>query len=71
MKAIATATAALAASPALAHTGHIAETGGHNHWLGLAALILAALVGARLALHLAAERARRRAAERAAARRDL
>jgi mannose/fructose/N-acetylgalactosamine-specific phosphotransferase system component IIC len=23
--------------PALAHTGHVAEAAGHNHWIGLAA----------------------------------
>ena len=67
MKAIAAVPSALlvlAASPALAHPGHIAESAGHSHWLGLLALVLALLVAGRLALHLAAERARRRAAAR-------
>lgn len=69
--ALSSALVTLAASPALAHTGHLAESGGHSHWLGLAALVLAGLVAARLALHLATQRARRRADERrAAARRD-
>lgn len=38
------ASAALAAMPAqaLAHGGHIGELAGHSHWIGLAALGLAA-----------------------------
>ena len=27
----------LGVTPALAHTGHVAEAAGHSHWLGLAA----------------------------------
>jgi uncharacterized membrane protein YfcA len=58
MKAIATSLfLALAASPALAHPGHVAESGGHSHWLGLAALGLATVVAARWALRVAARRA--------------
>jgi len=29
--------ATVAAMPALAHTGHVVDAAGHNHWLGLAA----------------------------------
>jgi hypothetical protein len=63
--AISSALVALAASPAaLAHTGHVVESGGHSHWLGWVALALAAPLAARLALHFAAQWARRRAAAR-------
>ncbi|EAR49588.1 hypothetical protein OG2516_09128 [Oceanicola granulosus HTCC2516] len=37
--------ALLAASPAAAHPGHIAEVAGHGHWIAAGALGLAALVG--------------------------
>ncbi len=38
------ATAAIAVSPAqaLAHGGHLGELAGHSHWIGLAALGIAA-----------------------------
>lgn len=32
----------MAAAPAMAHPLHIIESGGHNHWLALAALAAAA-----------------------------
>ena len=38
--------AALAASPAGAHPGHLVEVAGHNHWLAGAALGAAAVIGA-------------------------
>jgi hypothetical protein len=46
--------AALAASPALAHPGHLAETAGHTHWLALGAAgaalcVTAAALGRRVA----------------------
>lgn len=37
--------AALAAGPALAHPGHVAEAAGHNHWIAGAAIGLAVLAG--------------------------
>ncbi len=36
--------AALAATPALAHGGHVAEAAGHDHWLALAAVSAAAVL---------------------------
>ncbi len=39
-------TATLAAGPALAHPGHLAEVAGHGHWIGLAALGAAIAVAA-------------------------
>ena len=54
---ISSAVLALGAShAALAHTGHVAETAGHSHWLGLSALALAALVAVPLALRSAVRR---------------
>ena len=38
-------TAALAASAAQAHPGHLAEAAGHNHWLGAAAIGAAIAIG--------------------------
>lgn len=38
--------AALAASPALADPGHLAEARGHSHWVVLGALALALVIGA-------------------------
>jgi hypothetical protein len=35
---------ALVAAPAFAHPGHLAEQAGHNHYVALAATILAAAV---------------------------
>lgn len=35
----------LLASPALAHTGHLAGLAGHDHWVAGAAIGLAVLVG--------------------------
>lgn len=35
--------------PALAHVGHVAEVAGHAHWIGLAAAVGAAVLGAWLA----------------------
>jgi hypothetical protein len=41
----------VAASPAVAHPGHIADVAGHAHWIGLGAVIgaaiLAGLLGAK------------------------
>ena len=37
--------AALAATPALADPGHFAAERGHSHWLALAALAIALVVG--------------------------
>ena len=37
---ILTATALLAAGPALAHPGHVAETSGHDHLIALGALAI-------------------------------
>ncbi len=34
---------------ALAHAGHVAEVAGHTHWIGLAAAVGAAVLGAWLA----------------------
>ncbi|MEM9999306.1 MAG: DUF6732 family protein [Pseudomonadota bacterium] len=34
----------LTAAPALAHPGHLAEAGGHNHWLTVGAAVLALLI---------------------------
>jgi uncharacterized membrane protein YfcA len=60
MKAIATSlVVSLAASPALAHPGHIAESGGHSHWLGLLALMAAVGLAAWLAVRTAVRRAQR------------
>lgn len=36
---------ALSASPALAHSGHIAETSGHSHWAIPVAFIVVGLIG--------------------------
>ena len=49
----------LLAQPAFADPGHVAEAGGHSHWVALAALGAAALIGA---AGLVRARARRRAA---------
>lgn len=38
-----------APAPALAHIGHVAEVAGHAHWIGLAAAVGAAALGAWLA----------------------
>ena len=35
----------LAAGPASAHTGHLAEVAGHGHWLGAAAIGAAIAIG--------------------------
>ena len=35
----------LPAAPAAAHVGHVAEVAGHGHWIGLAAIGLAAAIG--------------------------
>lgn len=32
-------------TPALAHTGHVAEAAGHSHWLAIAAVAVAVAVG--------------------------
>ena len=34
----------LAAAPAAAHPGHLAEVAGHGHWIGAAAIGLAAAI---------------------------
>ncbi|MCA0918941.1 DUF6732 family protein [Pseudooceanicola nanhaiensis] len=39
------APAPLIAGPAAAHTGHLAEAAGHDHWLGAAALGAAIAIG--------------------------
>lgn len=52
--------ALFAAGPALAHTGHLGEVAGHDHWLAAGALALAAGVGLWVALR---DRARAAAAE--------
>jgi len=38
-----------APAPAFAHVGHVAEVAGHAHWIGLAAGLGAAVLGAWLA----------------------
>ena len=35
---------ALAATPAAAHPGHLAEVAGHGHWIGAAAIGLAGAI---------------------------
>jgi hypothetical protein len=35
----------LAPLPAAAHVGHLAEVGGHNHWIGAAAIGAAVVIG--------------------------
>ncbi len=47
------------ATPALAHTGHLAEEAGHSHWLALAALAAAIAIGA---IGIVSRAARRRRA---------
>jgi len=37
--------AVLAATPAFAHPGHVAEISGHSHWLALAFFSLAVAIG--------------------------
>jgi hypothetical protein len=37
--------AVLIATPAFAHPGHFAESYGHNHWLAMGLLALAAAIG--------------------------
>ena len=44
MKTISTIAIAVAATPALAHTGHIATAGGHSHWLAIGCLAAAAVI---------------------------
>ncbi len=44
MKAAIATLAVLAATPALAHPGHYAESAGHSHWLAAGALALACLI---------------------------
>ncbi|SET58551.1 DUF6732 family protein [Oceanicella actignis] len=39
----------LAAAPALAHPGHLAEVSGHSHWLAAGAMLAAAALAAWLA----------------------
>ncbi|MEM7547235.1 MAG: DUF6732 family protein [Pseudomonadota bacterium] len=36
-------------APAIAHVGHVAEVAGHSHWIGLAAALGAAALGAWIA----------------------
>lgn len=50
MKALPLALPLLAASPAMAHPGHLAEVAGHGHWIAVIAVAgaaLAALAGLR------------------------
>ena len=64
MKATVATLAMLAATPALAHPGHYAESAGHSHWLAAGALGLAfAVAGVALWRGRRAKKARR-AAER-------
>ncbi len=57
--------ATLAASPALAHPGHFAESAGHTHWLALGALGLAfAIAGVALWRERRARRTRKDAERR-------
>ncbi|WP_457646955.1 DUF6732 family protein [Profundibacter sp.] len=42
MKTLMSVILALLAAPAFAHPTHIIEVAGHNHWLGLAAIVAAA-----------------------------
>lgn len=64
MKTLAAAVpAAILAVPAFADPGHLAEAGGHSHWLAVAAIAAAALVAGRALLRAAA--GRRAAARRA------
>jgi EamA domain-containing membrane protein RarD len=44
MKSLIAIVAVLTAAPALAHTGHVVEAAGHNHWIAVAAAGLAAAV---------------------------
>ncbi|MCV6823238.1 MULTISPECIES: DUF6732 family protein [Halocynthiibacter] len=39
------AAGAIVASPVLAHPGHVAESHGHTHWLAIAAVGAAVVVG--------------------------
>ncbi len=45
MKRITIFTALLCAGPAMAHTGHIADVGGHDHWVAGIALGIAVGLG--------------------------
>lgn len=44
MKTICSIAIALSATPALAHTGHVAAADGHSHWLAAGCLAAAAVI---------------------------
>jgi hypothetical protein len=46
MKRLVALPALVLAAPALAHPGHVAGSGGHSHWLALAALAAAVAIAA-------------------------
>lgn len=46
MRIILSAALLSAASPAMAHIGHLGEAAGHGHWIGLGAIALAGVIGA-------------------------
>jgi hypothetical protein len=48
----------LLAAPALAHPGHLAESGGHTHWLALMAVATALVIGGVGLVRLLARRGR-------------
>jgi hypothetical protein len=48
----------LLASPALAHPGHLAESGGHSHFLALMAIAAAIVIAGAGLLRLLAHRGR-------------
>jgi len=62
LKSATAAALVLAASPALAHPGHVALLGGHTHWAAAAAVVAALLVAIVWAGGRLAKRMRRRRA---------
>ncbi len=50
--------ALIAAGPAAAHPGHLAEVAGHGHWLGLAALGAAIAIAAAAVLKSRSDKAK-------------
>ncbi len=66
MKAAVATPAVLLASPALAHPGHVAQSGGHAHWYVLGALALALVIAGAALWRGRRAKAARDAAERRA-----
>lgn len=52
------------ATTALADPGHVAESGGHTHWLALAALAAAVMIAGWQVLRIASRRLQHRQAQR-------